>query len=149
MMVSKQNGDACSLVCKDWTGRRRINQSREWCDRWVSIANVMVTWITLGHAEGNVTKCCDKTSYVIELETIHVSRRHFRNILRHCPAKDKKGDSPFSQHSRKFIPNPVPTMIAMKKKKDTFGVYSSMHGSLIVDTILNIKDESPRIMWNQ
>ena len=49
----------------------------------------MVTRITLGHAEGNVTKCRDKTSYVIELETIHVSRRHFRDILRHCPAKLK------------------------------------------------------------
>ena len=86
-MVSKQNGDACSLVCKDWTGRRRINQSLEWCDRCVSIANGMVTWITLGHAEGNVTKCRDKTSYVIELETIHVSWRHIHDILRHCPAK--------------------------------------------------------------
>jgi len=47
----------------------------------------MVTRITLVHAEGNVTKCRDKTSYVIELETIHVSRRHFRDILQHCPAK--------------------------------------------------------------
>ena len=87
MIVSKQNRDACSLVCKDWTGRRRVNQSREWCDRCVSIANGMVTRISLGHAEGNVTKCRDKTSHVIELETIHVSRRQFRDILRHCPAK--------------------------------------------------------------
>ena len=55
MMVSNKNhGDASSLVCKDWTGRRRINQSREWFDCCVSIANGTVTWITLGHAEGNI-----------------------------------------------------------------------------------------------
>ena len=56
MIISKQNEDACSVVSKDWTGRRRIHQSLEWCDCWVSISNRMVTRIMLGHAEGDVGK---------------------------------------------------------------------------------------------
>ena len=54
--------------------------------------NVIYLYSTRSKVHGimlcsHITKCRDKTSYVIKLETKYVSRRHFRDILRHCPAK--------------------------------------------------------------
>ena len=43
----------------------------------------------------------------------------------------------------------MPTTIVMRKKEYTFGVDLSMHGSLIMDTISDIKTKIPRNMRNQ
>ena len=55
---------------------------------------------------------------------------------------EKKGGAPFSE-PRNFLPNPVPNMIVMKKKVDTFGVDLSIKDSSMMDTISNLKSESP------
>ena len=47
----------------------------------------------------------------------------------------KKGDAPFGNHARNFLPSKVPTMVAVKMKKDTYGMDMTFKGSSKPDTI--------------
>ena len=56
---------------------------------------------------------------------------------------ERKGDAPFSDHARNFLPIEVPNTIAMRRKMDTFGVDKSLKGSSGKDTIIDQTAESP------
>ena len=59
----------------------------------------------------------------------------------------RREDAPFSDHAHNFLPCQIPTMIAVKMKKDTYGVDLSLKGSSETDTITNLKAESPGDMY--
>ena len=56
----------------------------------------------------------------------------------------RKRDAPFGDHVCNFLPEKVPTTIAIKMKRDTYGdgVDTSLKCSSRTDTIINLKAES-------
>ena len=56
---------------------------------------------------------------------------------------ERKGDAPFSDHARNFLPIEVPTTIAIRRKTDTYGLDMSLKGSSGKDTIIDQTAESP------
>jgi len=55
----------------------------------------------------------------------------------------KKGGAPFSHHARNFLTCKVLAVTAVKTKTETYGVDMSLKGSSKMDTINNLKAESP------